>query len=146
MCYDAKTNGDNKNDFHKFCDKVGPSLLIIKTEDNYIFGGYTKENWETINNDYIFKNDDTAFLFSVNNKQRLKVKKGQTAIVIDKNYGPIFGQGNAYEICFSFPFLSNTIQILEKGDYGDKELILTGKKSKKPVEIELYKVHFKNNE
>ena len=146
LCYDAKTNGDNKNDFHKFCDKVGPSLLIIKTEDNYIFGGYTKENWETIDNDYIFKNDDTAFLFSINNKQRLKVKNGQKAIVIDKNYGPIFGQGNAYEICFSFPFLSNTIQILDKGDYGDKELILTGKKSKKPVEIELYKVYFKNKE
>ena len=32
------------------------------------------------------------------------------------------------------------IQIFDEDDYGVKNLILTGKKSRKPVEIELYKV------
>ena len=44
LCYDAKINGDDKNNFHKFCENVGPSILVIKTESNYIFGGYTREN------------------------------------------------------------------------------------------------------
>ena len=142
LVYDAKKNGDNKDNFHKFCDKIGPSLLVVKTESNYIFGGYTKENWETINNDIITKKDETAFLFSLNNKQRIKVKKSENAIIIDNDYGPIFGKGNAYEICLSYPFLSNNVQICDKGDYGDKDYILTGNKSKKPVEIEIYKVVF----
>ena len=103
---------------------------------------YTKENWETINNDIITKKDETAFLFSLNNKQRIKVKKSENAIIIDNDYGPIFGKGNAYEICLSYPFLSNNVQICDKGDYGDKDYILTGNKSKKPVEIEIYKVVF----
>ena len=139
LCYDAKQNGDDKDNFHKFCDNVGPSLLIVKTESNYIFGGYTKENWENNNNS---KYDDTAFLFSLNNKERLKIKNPQKAIVNDSSYGPIFGHGNAYEICLFYPFLSNSIQICEGGDYGNKDLLLTGKKSKKPIEIELYKVKF----
>ena len=72
LCYDAKTNGDNIKTFHKFCDKIGPSLIIIKTESNYIFGGYTKENWEYVYDEY--KKDPTAFLFSINNQKRIKVK------------------------------------------------------------------------
>ena len=141
LCYDAKKNGDDKNNFHKFCDKIGPSLLVIKTQSNYIFGGYTKENWE-IDEDYSYKDDNTAFLFSLNNKERIKVKNSKRAIVNDNQYGPVFGHGNAYEICLFYPFLSKDIQIEEESDYGDKNLILTGKKSRRPEEIELYKVLF----
>ena len=72
------------------------------------------------------------------------MKNSERAIVNDNSYGPIFGHGNAYEICLFYPFLSNSIQIQDGGDYGDKNYILTGKNSDKPEEIELYKVFFKN--
>ena len=86
LCYDAKKNGDDKDNFHKFCDNVGPSLLIIKTESNYIFGGYTRENWELNNNkEIMYKEDNTAFLFSLNNKERIKVKNSKRAIINDFN-------------------------------------------------------------
>ena len=88
----------------------------------------------------MYKEDNTEFLFSLNNKERIKVKNSKRAIINAFSYGPIFGLGNKYEICFFFPFLSNNIQIMDRGDYGDKRLILTGGKSTKPVEIELYKV------
>ena len=143
LCYDAKKNGDDKNAFNKYCINIGPSLLVIKTESNYIFGGYTKENLE-ISNDVSYKKDNTAFLFSLNNKIRIKVKNSDRAIVNDNHYGPIFGHGNAYEICLFYPFLSNSIQIFDKGDYGDKENILTGKHNNKPIEIEMYKILFEN--
>ena len=141
LCYDAKKNGDDKKNFHKYCDNVGPSLLIIKTESNYIFGGFTKKNWELIKDrEYIYGEDNNAFLFSLNNRDRIKVKNSKRAIVNDADYGPIFGHGAAYEICLFYPFLSSRIQIEDRGDYGDKNLILVGNKSKKPIEIELYKV------
>ena len=147
LCYDAKKNGDDKENFHKYCDNVGPSLLIIKTESNYIFGGFTKKNWELVkDNEYRHEEDNNAFLFSLNNRDRIKVKNSKRAIVNNGNYGPIFGSGNAYEICLIYPFLSNEIQIQDRGDYGEKKLILVGNKSKKPIEIELYKViiYYKN--
>ena len=141
LCYDAKKNGDDKKNFHKYCDNVGPSLLIIKTESNYIFGGFTKENWELVkDNEYRYGEDNNAFLFSLNNRDRIKVKNSKRSIVNNAKYGPIFGHGNFYEICLFYPFLSNEIQIQDRGDYGEKKLILVGNKSTKPIEIELYKV------
>ena len=142
LCYDAKKNGDDKNNFHKFCDNAGPTLIVIKTESDYIFGGYTKENWESNHDKMSYKKDNTAFLFSLNNKERIKVKNGDRAIVNDNAYGPIFGHGNAYEICLFFPLLSKNIQIMEGGDYGNKNYLLTGNKSNKPIDIEIYKVSF----
>ena len=142
LCYDAKKNGDDKNNFHKFCDNAGPTLIVIKTESDYIFGGYTKENWESNHDKMSYKKDNTAFLFSLNNKERIKVKNGDRAIVNDNAYGPIFGHGNAYEICLFFPLLSKNVQIMEGGDYGNKNYLLTGNKSNKPIDIEIYKVSF----
>ena len=39
-------NGDSSKDFHNFCDNKGPTLTIIKTTKNKIFGGFTPLNWE----------------------------------------------------------------------------------------------------
>ena len=89
-----------------------------------------------------YKKDNTAFLFSLNNKERIKDKNGERAIVNDNNYGPVFGHGNAYEICLYCPLFNRSIQICDGGDYGDKKNLLTGNKSSLPVEIEMYKVLF----
>ena len=40
-------NGSSSQDFHKYCDNKGPTLTIIKTTKNRIFGGFTPLNWET---------------------------------------------------------------------------------------------------
>ena len=94
LCYDAKKNGDDKESFHKYCDNISPSLLIIKTESNYIFGGFTFGKWELIQNDEIkYGEDNKAFLFSLNNKEKIKIKNSKRAIVNDSKYGPIFGHG-----------------------------------------------------
>ena len=137
LCYDAKTNGDDLKTFHKFCDKIYPSVIVVKTESNYIFGGYTKESWENIST---YANDPTAFLFSINNQKRIKVKNCERAIVRTHNYGPIFGHGCAYEICIYSPLLSQSIQITDDSDYGEKKYILCGNQSTKPIEIEVYKI------
>ena len=124
LCYDAKKNGDDKESFHKYCDNISPSLLIIKTESNYIFGGFTFGKWELIQNDEIkYGEDNKAFLFSLNNKEKIKIKNSKRAIVNDSKYGPIFGHGGAYEICLFYPLLSRDIQITDDDDYGNKNII-----------------------
>ena len=39
-------NGSSCNDFHNYCDNKGPTITIIKTTNNKIFGGFTPLNWE----------------------------------------------------------------------------------------------------
>ena len=42
-------------------------MMIIKTTENYVFGGYTKANWNCID-DINFVADESAFIFSLINK------------------------------------------------------------------------------
>jgi hypothetical protein len=66
--YDATTDGWKAEDFHRCCDKKGPTLTIVETTKDFIFGGFTTAEWETppptIEN--IKKPCPHTFLFSVN--------------------------------------------------------------------------------
>ena len=33
--------------FHKKCDNIGPTLIIVKSEHSKIFGGFTDIDWKS---------------------------------------------------------------------------------------------------
>ena len=39
-------NDSSSTDFHNYCDNKGPTLTIVQTTKNKIFGGYTPLNWD----------------------------------------------------------------------------------------------------
>ena len=46
LIYRASEHGYSAKSFHKYCDNVkGPTLVIIKSSEGYIFGGYTTQSW-----------------------------------------------------------------------------------------------------
>ena len=45
LLYRASRDGWAASNFHSGCDNKGPTVIVIKS-GNYIFGGYTEENWE----------------------------------------------------------------------------------------------------
>ncbi len=45
LLYRASVDGFRAADFHRKCDNNANALTIIKTTENYIFGGYTKATW-----------------------------------------------------------------------------------------------------
>ena len=45
LCYRASRDGWRAQDFHRYCDNKGPTVVLVKVS-NYIFGGYTDENWQ----------------------------------------------------------------------------------------------------
>ena len=46
LIYKASENEYSAKSFHKCCDNVkGPTLVIIKSSEGYIFGGYTTQSW-----------------------------------------------------------------------------------------------------
>lgn len=46
LIYRASAHGYIGTNFHDKCDNKGPTLIIIKSDQGWIFGGYTTESWD----------------------------------------------------------------------------------------------------
>ncbi|KAJ5069048.1 e3 ubiquitin-protein ligase trim33-like [Anaeramoeba ignava] len=107
--FSAKKDGFTSKDFHRLCDSK-PALVVIKTTENYIFGGFTQTGW-TYNKFYWHPYDrhysggclcdSNPFLYTLKNPkndppQKFPLRKGeeQTALYYHISHGPFFGAGN----------------------------------------------------
>ena len=45
LIYRASEHGYRAKSFHDYCDNKGPTLIIIKSSEGWIFGGYTTQSW-----------------------------------------------------------------------------------------------------
>ena len=45
LIYRASEHDYTGKSFHEYCDDKGPTLVIIKSSDGWIFGGYTTKSW-----------------------------------------------------------------------------------------------------
>ena len=45
LIYRASEHEYTAESFHEFCDDKGPTLVVIKSSDGWIFGGYTTQSW-----------------------------------------------------------------------------------------------------
>ena len=54
LIYRASEHGYTAKSFHECCDDVkGPTLIVIKSREGWIFGGYTTQSWKvTHKNEY----------------------------------------------------------------------------------------------
>ena len=67
----------------------------MKSKAARVFGGFTQESWKSSGGLYgAWKNDEKAFIFSMDRKQIYRVKDAQKAIYCSSFLGPSFG-GNA---------------------------------------------------
>ncbi len=55
LIYRASEHGYTAESFHEYCDDKGPTLIVIKSSEGWIFGGYTTQSWsgDCIYNDMI---------------------------------------------------------------------------------------------
>ena len=52
LLYRASEHGYTATSFHECCDDVkGPTLVIIKSNEGWIFGGYTTQSWKIVHPD-----------------------------------------------------------------------------------------------
>ena len=108
MIYQATKHGDKGEDFKKYCNNKGSTLTVIKSQNDEIFGGFTKCNWTNENNTYSY--DDCAFLYSIANKKTFNVIKPEKAIInYDIGYAfACFGNTNDWDGIYLFDeFLSD---------------------------------------
>ena len=134
LIYRASRDGDDSNNFHIKCDGKGKTITFIKNDLGFRFGGYTSVPWERYT-EYEYKQDPTAFLFSLNNKEKynLKDKDDFKAVRHYYNNGPVFGGGNDLFI------LNNCLSTDENGcgscSYDFKTINLSGKE---PTEFDVF--------
>ncbi|KAJ5068345.1 e3 ubiquitin-protein ligase trim56-like [Anaeramoeba ignava] len=122
--FSAKRDGFDCQNWHKAVDNKGKTLVIIKTKDNFIFGGFTQVGWtndkskwreEDRNDDDGFIKDSNAFIFSLRNnkgdrkpeKFTIKQEMEKYAIGYHLSYGPVFGSdirlnSNLQPVCSNF--------------------------------------------
>lgn len=103
LIYRASRDGWAAYNFHQCCDFKGPTVTVARC-GNYIFGGYTEAQWESLLTAE-HKRDPNAFLFSLSNpsglnstKMSLLPEKMDQAIYCSINYGPTFGTGHDLRI------------------------------------------------
>ena len=115
--YRASEDGDQAQNFHSFCDNNTNIIVLIKTKDKKIFGGFTSKGFNISNTNII---DNSAFVFSLNNKQIYHVKKDKHAISCYENCGPCFTQilyiPDKFFINSSYTFIKN-LNYLTTEDY-----------------------------
>ncbi|XP_078354270.1 uncharacterized protein LOC144638853 [Oculina patagonica] len=96
LLYRASRDGWAAANFHSCCDNKGPTVTVVKS-GNYIFGGYTDQNWDSSAG---YKKAPDSFLFSLVNpsglpptKMPLVAGKEGNAIWCHSGFGPVFGNG-----------------------------------------------------
>ena len=137
MIYKATVDSDKSVAFHNNCDQASNSLVLIETDKNVRFGGYTSCNWSGNCEDKI---DDNAFVFSLNKMKTYDVIPGEKAIGCYPKCGPVF-LGCQIRI-FDEAFTKGGTTYLKGANYQTEEdFELSGGEQKFNVkEIEVYKI------
>ncbi|CAF0995428.1 unnamed protein product [Rotaria sordida] len=147
LIYKASRDGFDANAFHSRCNNQGPTMTIILSNNNYLFGGYTSIPWTS---DGSYKNDPTAFLFTLINphhipptKYLINPDKTENAVYHHTDDGPIFGShhdilvknvsnsNNSSYINFPSSYLDTT---------GKGDITFTGTRNFTTSDIEIYKL------
>ena len=118
--YQATKDGGEPINFHSKCDNIPNTLVLIKSEGNRRFGGFTPIPWKS-GGGYIKDPENKTFVFSLDNKKIYYLKDiNQDAIYYDNNSGPCFGRGRDIAIDRN-PLKENTLYTFQfsfdfKGD------------------------------
>ena len=84
ILFNSLIHGDSIESLHSKVLNKTPTYIIIKSQNDRIFGGYTTHIWNEKNKD-IFS-DINAFVFSLDNRKKYKIIKVSNAIVETDTY------------------------------------------------------------
>ncbi|XP_028392236.1 E3 ubiquitin-protein ligase TRIM33-like [Dendronephthya gigantea] len=155
LCYRASCDDWEGRDFHRKCDDVGSTLILVKCGTN-IFGGFTDQSWKSSTAYGEYKRSNSSYLFSLVNKENIRpfkclIKVGQNdkAISCQRDLSAIFGSrdcdlfisSNANTNQYSFSVLGNTYQPPPGFEPGAPQtnILLAGSLKFTPSEIEVFR-------
>jgi hypothetical protein len=99
LIYRASQDGFEAAKFHTNCDNKPNTLIVIKSTNANVFGGYTEQTWNQTGANGHHKADPNSFIFSLINKlnEPIKIKWSRNnGIFCNTPYGPTFGAYDLY--------------------------------------------------
>ena len=86
--------------FHSTYDNIVPCLILVEAHNGARFGGFTNQTWK---GEYVYKKDNTAFLFSLNYLEKYPIRQDSigNAIFVQSSFLFTFGKGDLiiYDQC-----------------------------------------------
>ena len=139
LIFKKSRDGDSFQDFHKFCDNKGKTVLLIETKEGRKFGGFTNNSWNSSGN---WQTDYNDFVFSLDLDKKYNHTKNPHSTVGDNYYGAVFCNSRNDQVDISFEVntsLNNGITNSSFTFKTDKELN-NGKDKFDTKELEVYQV------
>ena len=134
-------DGDLAKNFHKKCDGKKNTVTFIKSTNGKRFGGFTSEGW---NSKESWINDESVFLFSLDNHECYYYNNSGYMAYDSSSYGPTWGYSNnygSYDLLLSNKcFSNNSSTYQESFNYNGKNNALTGNNSFKVEDYETYEL------
>ena len=141
LLWRGSTDGFTPKAFHDRCDKKGPTLTVIKSANDWIFGGFNPENWTSKG---VYSEGSGAFLFTLTNPHGIPPTQyfchHQDYVTHNEaTSGPVFGDGHDLAVwsddeCYTdFPFSY-------KDTTGFGDVTFTGKRAFGVKEIEVFAI------
>ena len=98
LLYRVSRDGDGPEIFHKYCDNKGPTIMFVKLNNGYRFGGYSGISWTSEGK---CVKDKDAFLFSLNNKLKIMNNNSNETVYHGSVIGPVFATYCNNELAFN---------------------------------------------
>jgi len=99
LIFRATRDGWDSTDFHRLCDRVDPTVTVLRNNHDRLLGGYTPLSWGEGSG---YRKDDslTGFVFSLTLMQKCPMKESskQYSISDTSSTCPKFGGGYDIEI------------------------------------------------
>ena len=146
LLYRLSRDGPSIFNFHSKCDSITPTLLLVESDDENKFGGYTTASWDMFAGKY--KNSSKTFLFSLKKNKKYyrksNIKYNGDIFSGERDVGPWFGIHDSYfygtmKDCYTYKY-SGQCAFLDGNGLVDQ----TNIDNSVPVkEVEVYQIIFK---
>jgi len=96
LLWRGSKDGYEASTFHSKCNGKGPTVTVILSNNDRIFGGYTSVSWgyNGTNSSGKYQYDATAFIYSLTHKAKCATQRNQKYSIQDWHVcGPTFGGG-----------------------------------------------------
>ena len=138
--YQATVDGDTTAKFHSKCDGHSNNLIVIKSTNNKIFGGFTSLAYHSLNGIYYY--DCNAFLFSLNNLEVYEINTKDKSVWIGSSYSVLFGAGHDIWLQDKCLTDSQNYSVQNSYNYKGKSYALTGGNYFTTLDYIVYQVIF----
>jgi len=143
--YCASRDGFGASAFHLKCDNKGATVVIIKSSNGFVFGGYSATSWDSMSG---YRGNPSTFLFTLTNPHNIPPTRysaksnDNNSIFCHSTYGPTFGSGHDIYICNNSNVSGNNCSSYFPGSYQDStgrgQATFTGAFNFQTSEIEVF--------